>query len=182
MKGAVRCAQVWKNVVTWTTSTKDKTSTLVGRCHCLNKANGGASVQVCMKEGARGVKEAAYFLSSGCEPLRTGLGISSLLLPQVFASHMAAALGSGNPTLDLGNEIHWDDFEADDKKLSAAAFMNHMSVMKVWLCCHAIVIRFIVRCVNGNAGNNSQVASRGDCHATATIHLDVTFGVVRVFL
>lgn len=84
-----------------------------------------------MREGARGVQEAAYFLSSGCEPLRTGLSITNLLLPQVLASHMATAIGSGNAAIDLGNEIHWDDFDTDDRKLSAAAFMNHMSVMKV---------------------------------------------------
>jgi len=84
-----------------------------------------------MIEGARGVPEASYFLSSGCEPLRAGLGISSLLLPQVLASHMASAVGAGNPHLDLGNEIHWDDYDADDRKLNATAFINHMNVMKV---------------------------------------------------
>lgn len=82
-------------------------------------------------EGAQGIPEAAYFLSSGCEPLRSGLGIANLLLPQVLASHMANAVGAGNTAIDLGNEIHWDDFDADERKLSAAAFMNHMSVMKV---------------------------------------------------
>ncbi|WIA31955.1 hypothetical protein OEZ86_002812 [Tetradesmus obliquus] len=87
--------------------------------------------QVCMKEGARGLPEAAYFLSSGCEPLRVGLGITNLLLPQVMAMHMASAVDSGSPAIDLGNEIVWDDFDADDRKLSAAAFMNHMSVMRV---------------------------------------------------
>jgi hypothetical protein len=84
-----------------------------------------------MKEGARGLPEAAYFLSSGCEPLRVGLGITNLLLPQVMAMHMASAVDSGSPAIDLGNEIVWDDFDADDRKLSAAAFMNHMSVMRV---------------------------------------------------
>eukprot|EP00775_Hariotina_reticulata_P004797 gene4797-5047_t len=87
--------------------------------------------QVCMKEGARGVPEASYFLSSGCEPLRAGLGITNLLLPQVLASHMASAVGVCNPNLDLGNEIHWDDYDADDRKLNATAFINHMNVMKV---------------------------------------------------
>lgn len=75
--------------------------------------------------------DAAYFLSSGCEPLRSALGITSLLLPQVLASHVESAVGAGSPAIDLGNEIHWDDFDGDDKKLSAAAFMNHMSVMRV---------------------------------------------------
>lgn len=85
-----------------------------------------------MREGAKSVPEAAYFLSSGCEPLRSGLGIGGLLLPQVLASHMVNALGAnGSNAIDLGNEIVWDDFDADDRKLSAAAFMNHMSVMKV---------------------------------------------------
>lgn len=84
-----------------------------------------------MKEGAKAVPEAAYFLGSGCEPLRSGLGINGLLLPQVLASHMVNAVGNGSPAIDLGNEIIWDDYDADDRKLSAAAFMNHMSVMKV---------------------------------------------------
>lgn len=84
-----------------------------------------------MREGANAVREASYFLASGCEPLRSGLGIGGLLLPQVLASHMVAAVGSGSPAIDLGNEIVWDDYDADDRKLSAAAFMNHMSVMKV---------------------------------------------------
>jgi hypothetical protein len=84
-----------------------------------------------MKEGAKNVPEAAYFLGSGCEPLRSGLGISGLLLPQVLASHMVNAVGNGSPAIDLGNEIIWDDYDADDRKLSAAAFMNTMSVMKV---------------------------------------------------
>jgi hypothetical protein len=88
-------------------------------------------MQVCMKAGAKSVSEAAYFLGSGCEPLRTGLGITGLLLPQVLASHMVNALDNGSPAIDLGNEIVWDDHDADDRKLSAAAFMNHMSVMKV---------------------------------------------------
>lgn len=107
--------------------------------HSTDAVQDGSSIhldllsQVCMKEGARGVQEAAYFLSSGCEPLRSGLGITNLLLPQVMASHMASAIGSGSTAIDLGNEIHWDDFDADDRKLSAAAFMNHMSVMKVGL-------------------------------------------------
>lgn len=87
-----------------------------------------------MREGAKSVPEAAYFLGSGCEPLRSGLGITGLLLPQVLASHMVNALGSGSPAIDLGNEIIWDDHDADDRKLSAAAFMNHMSVMKVCVC------------------------------------------------
>lgn len=93
-----------------------------------------AVTQVCMREGAKSVPEAAYFLGSGCEPLRSGLGITGLLLPQVLASHMVNALGSGSPAIDLGNEIIWDDHDADDRKLSAAAFMNHMSVMKVCVC------------------------------------------------
>jgi hypothetical protein len=84
-----------------------------------------------MKEGAKNVPEAAYFLGSGCEPLRSGLGISGLLLPQVLSSHMVNAVGNGSPAIDLGNEIIWDDYDADDRKLSAAAFMNTMSVMKV---------------------------------------------------
>jgi len=84
-----------------------------------------------MKEGAKSVPEASYFLSSGCEPLRSGLGITGLLLPQVLASHMVNAVGSGSPAIDLGNEIIWDDHDADDRKLSAAAFVNTMSVMRV---------------------------------------------------
>ncbi|KAF8071059.1 SPBC16D10.01c [Scenedesmus sp. PABB004] len=87
--------------------------------------------QVCMREGARGVAEASYFLGSGCEPLRAGLGITGLLLPAVLPGHMAAAVGVGSPAIDLGNEIHWDDYDADERKLSAAAFMNHMSIMRV---------------------------------------------------
>lgn len=87
-----------------------------------------------MREGAKNVPEASFFLGSGCEPLRTGLGIGGLLLPQVLASHMVNAVGSGSPAIDLGNEIIWDDYDAEDRKLSAAAFVNTMSVMKVCLC------------------------------------------------
>jgi len=83
-----------------------------------------------MKEGAKGTQDAFYFLSSGCEPLRKGLGIEGLLLPPVLASHMASSVAAGE-AIDLGNEIIWDDFEASDKRLGAAAFMNHMSVLKV---------------------------------------------------
>jgi hypothetical protein len=88
-------------------------------------------VQVCMREGAKGVPEASYFLESGCEPLRTALGITGLLLPTVSPSELAAAVAHGNGAVDVGNEILWDDSDAADKKLSAAAFMNHMSLLKV---------------------------------------------------
>lgn len=84
-----------------------------------------------MREGAKSVPEASYFLSSGCEPLRQGLGIAGLLLPQVLAAHLVNAVGTGSPAIDLGNEIIWDDFDMEDRKLNAAAFMNHMSIMKV---------------------------------------------------
>lgn len=87
-----------------------------------------------MREGARGVPDASYFLNSGCEPLRAGLGITSLLLPTVNASHMTSAVVGGSMAIDLGNEIIWDDFDTDDRKLSAAAFMNHLSVMRVRRC------------------------------------------------
>lgn len=84
-----------------------------------------------MREGAKGVPEASYFLESGCEPLRTALGITGLLLPTVSPSELAAAVAHGNGAVDVGNEILWDDSDAADKKLSAAAFMNHMSLLKV---------------------------------------------------
>lgn len=80
-----------------------------------------------MVEGAKGNQDAAYFLSSGCAPLRTGLGITGLLLPAILPAHLAASEGG---SIDLGNEIIWDDCE-NDKRLSAAAFVNRMSVIKV---------------------------------------------------
>lgn len=83
-----------------------------------------------MKEGAKGVPDATYFLGSGCAPLRAGLGIESLLLPMVLASHVASSVETGE-AIDLGNEIIWDDFDCSDKKLNAASFMNHMSTLKV---------------------------------------------------
>ena len=80
-----------------------------------------------MVEGAKGVPEASYFLSSGCAPLRTGLGISGLLLPAVLPAHLAANDGG---SIDLGNEIVWDDCDSG-KGLNAAAFVNRMSVIRV---------------------------------------------------
>lgn len=85
------------------------------------------SCQVCMVEGAGGVAEASYFLSSGCAPLRAGLGISGLLLPPVLPAHVAASEGAA---IDLGNEIVWDDCDGG-RALTAAAFVNRMSVIKV---------------------------------------------------
>lgn len=52
-----------------------------------------------MMEGAKGSPEAGYFLSSGCAPLRQGLGIGGLLLPAVLPSHLAANDGGA---IDLG--------------------------------------------------------------------------------
>jgi len=46
-----------------------------------------------MMEGSAGRQEAQYFLSSGCEPLRKGLGIGGLLLPAVAAMHIASRCG-----------------------------------------------------------------------------------------
>ncbi len=86
--------------------------------------------QVCMKEGAKGTQDAFYFLSSGCAPLRSGLGIQGLLLPPVLAAHMASSIDAGE-AIDIGNEIMWDDHDASDKKLEAAAFVSHMSLLKV---------------------------------------------------
>lgn len=103
-----------------------------------------------MKEGAAGVPEASYFLGSGCEPLRAGLGISSLLLPQVLASQMAASVGRGGQQLDLGNEIVWDDYDGDERRLNAAAFLNHMSIMKVRVRAVMLKARVMLHC-NGAA-------------------------------
>lgn len=92
-------------------------------------------VQVCMKEGAKGTQDAFYFLGSGCEPLRKGLGIEGLLLPNVLAAHVAGSIEAGGGAIDLGNEIVWDDTDGGPK-LGAAAFLNHMSLLKVrrqWL-------------------------------------------------
>jgi hypothetical protein len=75
------------------------------------------------------VQDASYFLSSGCAPLREGLGITGLLLPAVLPAHLAASEGCN---IDLGNEIVWDDGETD-KRLTAAAFVNRMSVIRVGL-------------------------------------------------
>jgi hypothetical protein len=86
-----------------------------------------ARPQVCMMEGAKGVPDASYFLSSGCEPLRQGLGITGLLLPAVLPAHLAASEGG---SIDLGNEIVWDDGDSA-KQLTAAAFVNRMSVIRV---------------------------------------------------
>ncbi len=44
-----------------------------------------------MMEGAQGSQQAFYFLSSGCQPLRKGLGIEGLLLPAVMAAHVAVS-------------------------------------------------------------------------------------------
>ena len=52
-----------------------------------------------MVEGAKGSPEAGYFLSSGCAPLRQGLGVGGLLLPQVLPAHLAANDGGA---IDLG--------------------------------------------------------------------------------
>jgi hypothetical protein len=92
------------------------------------------SCQVCMVEGAKGNPDAAYFLSSGCAPLRTGLNIAGLLLPAVLPAHLAASEGA---SIDLGNEIVWDDCDTD-KRLSAAAFVNRMSVIKVGVAVGAV--------------------------------------------
>lgn len=80
-----------------------------------------------MVEGAKGNQDASYFLSSGCAPLRTGLGITGLLLPAVLPAHLAASEGG---SIDLGNEIVWDDCDAD-KRLNAGAFVNRMSVIRL---------------------------------------------------
>ena len=86
-----------------------------------------------MRESAKGVQEAAHFLESGCEPLRTALNIQGLLLPIVSSAQVAATVNHGSGPIDIGNEIIWDDSDALDKKLSAAAFMKHMSILKVGL-------------------------------------------------
>jgi hypothetical protein len=93
-----------------------------------------------MREGAKGVQEAAHFLESGCEPLRAALNIQGLLLPIVSSAQVAATVQHGSGPIDIGNEIIWDDADALDKKVSAAAFMKHMSILKVstvaWQCAH----------------------------------------------
>jgi hypothetical protein len=86
-----------------------------------------------MRESARGTPEASHFISDGCTSLRSALGIGRLLLPMASPSGMAHSLdgpgGGGGP--DGGNEIVWDDYDAGENRLDAAAFMNSMNVLRV---------------------------------------------------